>query len=180
MNTEYLQHFEENLLKELMRLCLNKGLMGKVLLHSDDIDARWKEIAPEYMADAVKEIAHYPTVSVAWAAYLGMGVASGWDKDWETYSKLPYQSYYGPRGFDDMDEHIMEKELGITPAMAKYAVLEDMIRTCGETTVALIRHEHVEPQSVTAFYIYARACRCMFRIGESLALAHLGYKIEAQ
>jgi hypothetical protein len=177
MNVEYLKQFEDNVLAELMRICVGKGMMPAQLLASDDIDRRWHDLAPEYMADAVKEIPHYPTVSVAWAGYLGMGVACDWDLDWDSKSNVPYSSYYGLRGFDDMDEHIMQECMVLAPESAKYQALEGVMQSCGETAVALIRHEHVEPQSVTAFHIYARTCHAMYRIGAALALAHMGYTL---
>ena len=71
MDTEYLNYFEEKLQQELLRLCTNYGVLGGTLLATDDIDARWNDLAPEYMADAVQQIRDYPIVSVAWAAYLG-------------------------------------------------------------------------------------------------------------
>jgi hypothetical protein len=178
MNTEYLQSFEAKLLNELMRLCHSKGMMGTQLLNSDDIDSRWRDLAPEYLADAVKEIAAYPTVSVAWTSYLGMAVACQWDRDWESTAKAPYTSYYGSEGFDNMDEHVLEYEMGLTLDCEDAEKLNEIIRLCGETTVTLIRHEQVEPQSPMAYHIFMRACHCMYRIGASLALTFLGYHFE--
>ena len=66
--TEYFDTFENNLLTELLKRCTSQGLLEGTLLASEDIDERWKVYAPEYMADAVPQIADYPTVSVAWAA----------------------------------------------------------------------------------------------------------------
>ena len=178
VKAEVLDQFESNLLGQLMRLCHAKGMMGKQLLESEDIDGRWQELGAEYLADAVNEVASYPVVSVAWASYLGMAVASQWDRDWAAYSSAPYSSYLGSQGFDDMDEHVLEKELGLSPESADADKLNDIIRRCGEMTVSLIRHEQVEPQSPMAYHIFARACRCMYRVGASLALTLLGYKLE--
>lgn len=93
MNTEYLNNFEEKLQQELLHLCTNYGMLDGTLLAADDIDNRWHDLAPEYVTDAVGQIRDYPVVSVAWAAYLGLGVASGWDEDWEYYAQASYQSY---------------------------------------------------------------------------------------
>ena len=71
MNTEYLNNFEEKLQQELLHLCTNYGMLDSTLLAADDIDNRWHDLAPEYVADAVGQIRDYPVVSVAWAAYLG-------------------------------------------------------------------------------------------------------------
>ena len=130
------------------------------------------------MADAVEQIRDYPVVSVAWAAYLGLGVAFCWDEDWEASAQASYQSYYGEQGFDDMDEHIVRDLLGLSLDGEEARQLEDIIRRCGQTTVGLIRHEQIEPQSPLAFHVFARACRTMFRIGMAIELKRLGYKFE--
>ena len=104
-NQLYLQDFEDRLQKELLQICTSYHFLDGVLLSSEDLDKRWNEIAPEYMVDAVANIKEYPMVSVAWAAYLGMAIAHGWDKNWEIESRKSYSTYYGDRGFDDMDEN---------------------------------------------------------------------------
>ena len=75
MDIQYLIRLEEKMQNELLRLCTERGVLKGVLLATEDIDEHWKILAPEYMGDAVPEIAKYPTVSVSWAAYLGMAVA---------------------------------------------------------------------------------------------------------
>lgn len=65
MDTDYLNYFEEKLQQELLRLCTNYGVLSGTLLANDDIDARWNDLAPEYIADAVQQIRDYPIVSVA-------------------------------------------------------------------------------------------------------------------
>ena len=153
-------------------------LLDGTLLATEDLDNRWHDLAPEYVADAVEQIRDYPVVSVAWAAYLGLGVAFCWDEDWEASAQATYQSYYGEQGFDDMDEHIVRDLLGLSLDGEEARQLEDIIRRCGQTTVGLIRHEQIEPQSPLAFHVFARACRTMFRIGVAIELKRLGYKFE--
>lgn len=163
---------------ELLRLCTSANMLNGVLLESADIDEQWQKFAPEYMADAVPQVKDYPTVSVAWACYLGMGVAWGWDTDWALCKNAPYQSFYGELGFDDMDEHIIRDMLGIPLDGYEAKELEKLIRRCGETAVTLIRREGIEPQSSMAFHVFARACRVMYRIGAAIELKRLGYKFE--
>lgn len=67
----YYNMFQDRLERELLKICTDAGMLSCILLRSDDIDLKWKELAPEYIADGVKEIAAYPTVSVAWAGYIG-------------------------------------------------------------------------------------------------------------
>ena len=85
MNKVYLERFETRLQHELLQLCCSQKMLNGTLLASEDIDQQWQKLGPEYLADAVTQIKDYPTVSVAWAAYLGMGIANGWDKDWNRY-----------------------------------------------------------------------------------------------
>ena len=178
LRTDYLEKFERRVEEELLRLCTSAGMLNGTLLASEDIDEHWRTLAPEYMADAVPQVKDYPTVSVAWAAYLGMGVAWGWDNDWNLCKQDSYSSYYGKQGFDDMDEHITFDILDLLPDGYETKNIENNIRRCGETAVALIRHEHIEPQSAMAFHVFARACRVMYRIGAAIELKRLGYKFE--
>ena len=178
IRTDYLKQFEERVQDELLRVCTSAGMLGGTLLSSDDIDEHWNTLAPEYMADAVPEIANYPTVSVSWAAYLGLAVAYGWDADWETFLKMPYQSYYGEQGFDDMDEHIVRDLLRIPLDSRTAKDLENTIRMCGEKIVGLIRFEQIPPQSEMAFHVFAHACKVMFRIGAAIQLKRMGYNFE--
>lgn len=175
---EYLDSFEEKLQLEILRLCTNYKFLGGSLLATDDIDNYWEVLAPEYIADAVEQIRDYPTVSVAWAAYLGLGVAYSWDKDWKSCMQTAYQSYYGEKGFDDMDEHIVHNLLGLQLDGKEAKQLESVIRRCAQHTVDAIRHEQIEPQSPRAFHVFARACRVMFLTGAAIELKRLGYKFE--
>lgn len=178
MDKEYLDSFEDKLQEELLRLCTSYNMLDGKLLATDDIDNQWNVLAPEYMADAVGQINEYPTVSVAWAAYLGLAIAYGWDTDWDFISKAAYQSFYGEQGFDDMDEHIVRDLLGIPLDSEEAQNLEGMIRRSAQTAVALIRAEQIEPQSPMAFYVFARAVKVLFRIGAAIELKRLGYKFE--
>lgn len=177
-HTEYLDNFELSLIDKLVRMCRSYGKLNNVLPSSEDVDSMWQQLGPEYLADAIEQVRDYPTVSVAWAAYMGMAIANGWDTDWAHTSSLSYKELYGSRGFDDMDEHIVADILGIPLTDDRARNIEDMTRRCGELTVDLIRHEEVEPQSPMAFHIFVRACRAMYRIGAALELERLGYKMQ--
>ena len=67
MDIGFLNRFEEKIQNELFRLCTSRGMLSGTLLATDDVTDRWDVLAPEYVADAVGQIADYPTVSVAWA-----------------------------------------------------------------------------------------------------------------
>lgn len=178
MDIGFLNRFEEKNQAELLRICTSHGLLGGVLLATDDVTDHWDVLAPEYVADAVGQIADYPTVSVAWAGYLGLAIAHGWDKNWQACSRAPYTSYYGSQGFDDMDEHIVQHVLGLSLDSKEASQFEAVIRSCAQTAVTLIRREQIEPQSPMAFHVFARAVKVMYRIGAALELKRLGYKFE--
>ena len=178
VDIEYLDRFEEKIQNELLKLCTSYGMLDGTLLESEDINEHWKILAPEYVADAVGNIQDYPVVSVAWAGYLGMAVALAWDVNWEHFVKAPYQAYYGTQGFDDMDEHIVRDLLGFELDSEAAKQIEEMMRRCGQAAVSLIRYEQIEPQSVMAFHVFARAVKTMFRMGAAMQLKAMGYKFE--
>jgi hypothetical protein len=163
---------------ELLKLCTQYKVLEGTLLSTEDIDARWHEIAPEYVADAVPNIADYPTVAIAWAGYAGMAIAHLWDEDWTTHCKDGYKSLYGPAGFDDMDENIVQNVLGLSLDSPEAIRLEEVMRGCAQTAITQIRHEQIEGQTTRAFYVFARTARVMFRIGAALELKRLGYRFE--
>lgn len=175
---DYLDNFEEKLQQEILRLCTNYRFLDGKLLATDDIDDYWQVLAPEYIADAVEQVQEYPTVSVAWAAYLGIAVAFGWDIDWNTISKAKYKDFYGEQGFDDMDEHLIRDVVGVSLDSEEAKNLEEMIRRCAQKAIDLIRHEQIEPQSTVAFHVFTRAVRVMYRTGAAIQLKRMGYKFE--
>ena len=96
MEQDYLDSFENNLQERLLGIATECGMLEGTLLSSSDIDDFWLSVAPGYLADAVTQVQNYPTVSLAWAAYLGLGVACGWDLDWNTFSKAPKWAWMCP------------------------------------------------------------------------------------
>lgn len=111
-NTYDIETYADKLESELVRICRQCGFpvtsAQSMLLSSPDIDEHWQKLGGDYIADAMPQIADYPTVAVAWASYLGMAVACGWDSDWSVCANMPYTVYYGNQGFDDMDDHIIK------------------------------------------------------------------------
>ena len=175
---EYLNSFENKVQNELLKLCTTYNMLEGTLLATDDIDDRWKAMAPEYVVDAVREIQNYPEVAVSWAMYLGMAVAFDWDADWEKCASAPYSSYYGSEGFDNMDDHIVRDILGMPLNSSEANEITEMVRRCGLTAISLIRLENIEPSTPMAFHAFARAIKVMFRTGASIQLRRMGYKFE--
>ncbi|MBQ1973598.1 MAG: hypothetical protein II222_04560 [Paraprevotella sp.] len=175
---EYLNRFERRQQEELLQMCTQYKALDGTLLTCEDIDSHWKKIAPEYMADAVGLVQQYPTVSLAWAAYLGMAIAAGWDTDWAKCSETPYNTYYGEQGFDDMDEHIVQHILNIPLSDQRAKDIESLLRRLAQTAITLIRREQIEPQSPMAFHVFARSVKVMFKMGAAIELKRRGYKFE--
>ena len=176
---EYLSQYERRLQDSLVSLCTAYDLMGGVLLENDDIESKFVEtLAEPYLADALREYRAYPEAAVAWAGYLGMAVAKLWDADWQAYQQVAYADLLGPRGFDDMDERITTQVLGYELDSEPARRIADMLSNCAVEALTMIRHEHIEPQSPRAYYVFARTLQVLYRIGASIELFLLGYKLE--
>ena len=163
----YYTMFEDRLVKEMLKICTDAGMLEGILLRSDDIDLKWKELAPEYIADGVKEIAAYPTVSIAWAGYIGMAVACWWNRDWNKLKSQPYSVLLGPKEYHHSGKNGKQAQQ-----------ITSLMQSCALTAVTFIRQEHIEPQSKRAFYVYARAVQVMFQIGAAIELHRLGYEMK--
>ena len=173
----YYDAYEANLEKELTAMCSNLGLLDGKLLSSEDIDLKWKEWAPEYIAEALPEVNSYPEFAIACAGYAGMAVAQWWDTDWGRHHGAPYGSLHGKRGFDDMDEHIVQNILGLSLDSADAKQIMNILLCCAQKAVTYIRHEHIEAQTVKAFHIFARTIKVLYRIGAAIQLQRMGYRM---
>ncbi len=177
---QYLTEFEDRLLKQLLRQMTDAGVLNGQLLEVEELTDRWKTSAPEYMAAAVPEIAKYPVVAIAWAAYVGIGASVLWDTDWESYEDVEdlYSLLAKPRGFDELDEYVLQGLLGYALGGKDATKVEDLLRSAARTAINTIEKEGVEAQSVMAFHIFARATKVMYRLGVSVGLRLQGYKYE--
>jgi hypothetical protein len=81
-----------------------------------------------------------------------------------------------PRGFDCLDEYVIECLVGYSLDSEENQKLEGVIRKCANTAQTMIRKEGIEPQSVMAFHLFARVVKVFFELGVSLELTHRGYK----
>ena len=175
---EFLNSFTEKLSDTLVKQCTaDKMLDGKMLL-VEELNEKWRTSAPEYMVDAVPQIAEYPSAAIAWACYVGMGAAVLWDKSWGDYKDTEdwYSLMSKPRGFDCLDEYVIECLVGYSLDSEENQKLEGVIRKCANTAQTMIRKEGIEPQSVMAFHLFARVVKVFFELGVSLELTHRGYK----
>ena len=155
-----------------------KELLDGILPSTPDIDSRWNELGPLYCAEAVREYNAYPDVALAWPAFLGMAVASCWDSDWEHTAHLPYSVLQGEKGYDYMDEHIMEKFLGIKVGSEEAESLSNTLRELSVQANSLMRHYGAEPGSTDAYRLFLETCRVMYCFGAGLHLKRLGYSFQ--
>ncbi len=177
---EYLDEYEQRLMVALLQQLTQVDLLDGELLAVEELEERWATTAPEYMAAAVPQIAEYPLAAIAWAAYVGIGAAVLWDTDWESYEEVEdlYALLAKPRGFDEMDEYVMEGLLGYKLDSDASQNLENAIRAAAQTAETMIRKEGIEAQSVMAFHIFARTAKVFYRLGIAIGLRLLGYKYE--
>ena len=173
---QYYEAYEEKLQQEILKMCKSLGMLDNELLSSEDIDQKWKEWAPEYIAEALPEVNSYPEFAIACAGYAGMAVAQWWDEDWGRHHGAEYESLHGTRGFDDMDEHIVQNILKLDLNSSEAKQLMNILLCCAQKAVTFIRHEQIEAQTVKAFHIFARTVKVMFRTGAAIQLRRLGYK----
>ena len=177
MNKEYFDDFEVKLEQELLKLSRSFGLLDDQLLSSDDLNMKWKEIAPDYLSEAVKQVADYPEFAIGCAAYIGMALAKWWDEDWGKYHGKPFESLLGSRGFDNMDDNIMESILGYSPNSAEGGIISKILLTLSSTAISSIRKENIGFQTTEMYHILTRTTMVMFRIGAAIELKKLGYKL---
>ena len=175
---EYFDNYENSLLEELKGIARSFGMMGDELLSSDDINKKWESFAPDYIADALKSINEYPEYTIGCAAYIGYAVAKWWDSDWGKGHNAKYSSLFGERGFDDMDDFIMQTILGHDLKSTEAGVLSNITLVLAQASMDRIRKEHIESYSVKAFYILFRTLNAMFKIGASIQLKRMGYKYQ--
>lgn len=175
---QHISDFEQKLTQKLVEQTTRYNILAGKLLSSQDINEYWRQHAPEYLADAVLQVRQYPLTSVAWAAYMGMGVAHEWDTNWERGSQLAYTHYYGDQGFDNMDDHVMANLLGVDIESVHATTLAVIVQNLARTTISTIQHQGVEPQTKMAYLLFATSCKAMFRLGAAIELFRLGYKWE--
>lgn len=174
-NQKLYDDFEMRLTDELVKLCTGNGMLEGEMLSSDDIDEVLNNMLSGYINDALREFDQYPEASVAFAGYVGMAVAHWWDGAWDILKSEPYSSLYGKRGFDDMDENITEKILGLDLRSSEALKLAALMNSCAHKALGMIRHENIEAGTEDAFYILVRTIYSMMRVGASVQLNALGY-----
>jgi len=172
----YLEQYTSELQPLLLQLAQQEGVLRGPLLETADLDELWPALAQPYMASAVPDFEQYPLVSLGWMTFVGMAMAVLWDEDWQRYQPLGsalYTQLRDARGWDELDEYVLEDVLGMLRGSEEAKRYTDLVRRLAELALTQLRHENAEPSSPMAFQLYART---LF-VGVALGLARLGYKL---
>jgi hypothetical protein len=102
-----------------------------------------------------------------------MAVAFDWDANIERLAVRRYSDYYGLRGYDDMDEHIVSY---IRADEARAVKLKLSLQSLAVAALGLMRHENIDADTERGFYVLVRIYSVMFRLGAAIELKHLGYR----
>ena len=170
-----MEKLEETIKEELNRFLLSKGEIDEHLPQCPDVEGKWETIAQAYMPDGIREFQNYPVASLGWMVYIGMAIASMWDKDWEIYSQFPdlYAYLRDKRGYDNMDEYIREEELKLDDKTS--AELESLASECAARVHSILLRQYIEPGTREAFFAYVACLHQLYLMGAAVQLKRMGY-----
>ncbi|MBD5290724.1 MAG: hypothetical protein HDS24_01425 [Bacteroides sp.] len=172
---EYVAQFEEKVKTDLLDFLKRKGAIDARMPECPDVEEKWSMIARSYMPDGVREFQQYPVVSLGWMMFVGMAMAFWWDKDWEANASRTdyYESLRDLRGYDNMDEAVVEEVLGYKGEAAEK--ITDLVAECASRVYGLLSHEHIEPGTQTALGCYVACLHQLYLAGMAMELNALGY-----
>lgn len=167
--------FEEKVRKDLTEFLQRKGALDEHVPECPDVEARWGEIAREYLPDGAREFQQYPVVSLGWVMLIGMAMSYYWDTDWEKYSKQKnlYTELRDRNGYDNFDDTVVQDLLGYRDETAEKVT--GLVAECASRVYSLLNHEHVEPGTETALGCYIAAIHQLYLAGMAMELNALGY-----
>ncbi|MDO4191544.1 MAG: hypothetical protein Q4D14_07705 [Bacteroidales bacterium] len=149
--------------------------MDAVLPDAVDIENKWQDIAPTYLNDGIREFANYPTAALGWMMYVGMAVAQFWDRNWQHYQQIDiYRTLRSPRGFDALDEYVMEEVLELN----NFDATEALVSECAARTLSNLRRQRIEPATPEAYRAFVAALHQLYLMGAFVQLHRLGYHME--
>lgn len=168
-------NFEESVRKNLVDFLIVHGALDSHVPECPDVEAKWPEIAQSYIPDGVREFEGYPTVSLGWMMFIGMAMAYYWDKDWTAASEweTPYAEIREKRGFDNLDEAVVEDILGYTGQTAEKVT--KLVGDCASRVLSQLRHAPVEAGTEVAFRHYVACLHQLYLAGMAMELNALGY-----
>lgn len=168
-------NFEQKVKDELYKFLRQHEEIDEQLPVAIDIEELWPKIGESYLIDGVREFQQYPTVSLGWTMYIGMGLAKMWDDDWEIYSKVDdlYLFMRDKSGYDLMDEYIRGPLLGLKGP--DFDSTEQLVQGCAELAHTMLMHEGFEPSTEDAFRGYVACIHQLYLMGAYVQLHRMGY-----
>ncbi len=169
--------FEERIGEDLRRYLLAQGLIDEHMPECPDVEDKWREVGEAYLPDGIREFGAWPTVSLGWMMFVGMALAKLWDTDWESYGSRTdlYVFLRDARGYDCMDDHIMEDVLALDEDSRKKT--SALVAECAGRTNSMLRHENIEPGTPEAFRAYVDCLHQLYIMGMAVELKALGYRM---
>lgn len=178
--TSYMEQkndFEVRIRENLRRYLLEQGLIDERMPECPDVEDKWREVGEAYLPDGVREYGAWPTVSLGWMMFVGMALARLWDTDWENCGSRTdlYALLRDARGYDSMDDHIMEDVLALDEDSRKKT--SALVAECAGRTDSMLRHENIEPGTPEAFRVYVACLHQLYLMGMAVELKALGYRM---
>lgn len=172
---DIVKEFENKVHDNLVKFLQKKEALDEVVPECPDVEEKWGEIARSYMPDGAREFKDYPVVSLGWMMLVGMAMAYYWDTDWEKHSsrKDYYEALRDMKGYDNMDEAVVESLLGYSGEAAEKVT--ELVAECASRVYGLLSHEHVEPGTEAALGCYVAALHQLYLAGMAMELNALGY-----
>ena len=170
-----MEDFAATLLEDLHRFLAGRDAVDERLPECPDVEAKWPAVAEAYLPDGVREFASYPIASLGWMMFIGMAVAKYWDTDWEKYDQVEdlYTLLRDKRGFDNLDEYIMDEVLDLHGDAAE--ATQELVGDCAERVKRAIFRQDIEPGTVEAFKAYVAGLQVMYQMGMAVQLNSMGY-----
>lgn len=172
-----IKKFKELLHSDLHAYLKAEGLTDEKFPECIDVEEKWPSIEQAYFPDGAKEFQDYPLVSLGWAMFIGMALAKFWDFDWEKYGKESGETLYvslrDAKGFDNMDDYILEDVLGYDKEQSENVSLK--VGECAARTLSALNHAHFESGTADAVEAYRSALHELYLAGMAMELNALGY-----
>ena len=172
-----MENFGDKLKVLLLQYLRQEGVVGERFPICQDVEDKWQNILTAYMPDGVREYNEYPMVSLGWIMFVGMAMAKYWDLDWEKYADKDdiYETLRKQRGFDEMDEYILEEVLEFDEEKCKK--ITDIVAECACITNTFLRNQNIEPGTKAAVEAYLECLHQMYLMGMAVQLNDMGYKL---
>ncbi len=172
-----MENFGDKLKVILLQYLRQEGVVGERFPVCQDVEDKWQEIAQAYMPDGVREFNEYPMVSLGWVMFVGMAMAKYWDLDWEKYADKDdiYETLREQRGYDEMDEYILEEVLCFDEEKCKKVT--DIVAECACITNTFLRNQNIEHGTRAAVEAYIECLHQLYLMGMAIQLNEMGYKM---